>query len=239
MALFPWPGRPDDDERAVLPAARDSVQRGEAGRDSREPVGLLNPLEPFQRTVQRIAQVDVLPSHVPLNGGVHTRHGALDELVDREGLVEGVPEDHITRLDEVPLDGLLLEDLDVVLDVRPGTDLLSQPRQPRGTAHLVQVAVLPQLLRDGHHVFRGSAVEELGHGGEDEAELRVIEALLLQHAHRLIDALRIHHHRSDNGFFHFRSTGWFMADLGRCHHDRVHLRGPLSCILLCHNMGIR
>ena len=76
-------------------------------------------------------------------------------------------------------------------------------------------------------------MEEFGHRGKNESELRVIEALFLEGFHRHVNAVGIQHHCADNGLFYLGSLWWFMADFGRCHLNRIHDRGFFPCVL-CH-----
>ncbi len=65
--------------------------------------------------VQGLSKGDISAPHVTLYCTINPVLGLLDEFVHIVGLIESFLQHVVTGNDEIPLDGLLLEDADVVL----------------------------------------------------------------------------------------------------------------------------
>ena len=223
----------DDDEVPLLPAHRDGVKRREAGRDAGESRGLLGALDAVERPVECVPYLHVAAAHVALNGVVHLGLRLVDEFVHIIGLVKGFLEDSVSGLDEVTLDGLLLEDPDVVLHVGCRAHAGCQGGKLRRPANLFQDTVLPKPFCDRRKVHRRSALEEFPDCPEDEPELGVEKALLAERLYGPVHAFAFHHHRSDDGLFHLGCMWGLVPHLGRCRDDGI-MRLPLVDVFSCH-----
>ena len=227
----------DDNQIPVLPASRDGVQGREARRNTGKTVCLLHPLETVQCAVHGISDIHISASHIALNGIINVRLRLLDEFVHLVGLVEGLPKDAVAHFNKVTLDGFLLKDFDVVFNVSPRADLRGKGSEPSRSADFFKCSVCTEALRHGHHIDGAALFEERRHGGEDEPELRVVEALFFQRFHRQVHAVFVHHHCADDGFFHLGCLGRNVADFGRCHLNRINLCGLFSCVV-CHDFYV-
>ena len=216
--------RPDDDQISGLPAHRDLVQGGEARGHAGEAVRLLLRLDALQGTIHGVTDLHVAGGDIALHRLEDRRLRLFDEAVHLAGLVEGVPEDAVARFDEVALDGLLLEDLDVEVDVGRAADPLREFGEQRRAAHRRERAVEAEAFRDRHEVHGRPLAEEADDGGEDEPEFGVVETFLFQGLDGLEDALVVDHHRADHGGLHLRGLRGPVPRLFR--HGRQGFRAP-------------
>ena len=106
---------------------------------------------------------------------VDTVLGFSHEVIDGYAWIKGILEDTIGCLDEVPLDGLLLQDPDVILDIGPCSDLLGKGSQSCRPSDLVQCALLAHLIYDSKHIYGSPFVEQIHHRIEDASVTKVIE----------------------------------------------------------------
>ena len=137
-------------------------------------------MEAVQGSVQGIADVDILTAHIALYGVVDLRLRLLDEFVHFIGLIKGFPEDAIPGLNKVALDGLLLQDLHIVLHVGCRTDILRKAGQRGRTTYLFQGAIGPQSIGHRCDIDCASMVKESTDGRKDGPEFGVVEALLFE-----------------------------------------------------------
>ena len=115
--------------------------------------------------------------------------------------------------DQIPLDGLLLEDFDIVLHVGRSPDLLGKPGQVYGTAHILERAFLLKLGADSDDVD-GRVLQDKGrHRLKDHLVALIVETRRRKLLHRLIDGDGLDKHRSQDSFFNIKSLRGFIAHL--------------------------
>ena len=172
--------------------------------------------------------------HVTLTKLEERALGLLHEVVDIDGLVEGLGLDVARELNELAGQRLLGNDAGVVFNVGRRCHATADFSHIARSAYILQVALLGQLLGNGPHIDRQFVHGQLHDGLIDLLVAGFIETLGSQHlAHDGIGVL-VYHQGTQHSTFYLGSL-WLYVSIGRV--DRLLLSATtLRCIvvLFCH-----
>jgi hypothetical protein len=171
----------DDHEVALLQPARHLVDVDEAGGE---------PGDDVLRLRELVDRAEAL-----LHDLAHRGEAGADALLgDAEDRLLGLVEqgrglvlalvarlhDPVAGVDQVPEDGLLLDDPAPVLDAGDARDAVDERGQVGGAAHRLERGLAHELVLERHQVDRLAALGERGHRVEDAAVRVAVEVLLGQ-----------------------------------------------------------
>ena len=204
----------DDDEVAVLPSVSDAVEFVEASRKSAESSLLsLSLLYEFDDLADDGVDLCEVLLHVLLRDGEEHALGFLHKVCHVDGGVEGFRLHQTGEGDELSLQGLLGDDLGVVLDVGRAGHLRIDLHQIDFAASRLQVVGALQLLDDGHDVNGLLFCIERLNGLIDKLMPVVVEALRPQQlCHKAIGAL-LDHECAEHPHFHVEALRLFVSIL--------------------------
>ena len=192
--------RGDDDEVALLQAARHLVEVDEAGGDAGDELAALGELvDGAEALLDDLPDLDEALPDPPFRDvedgllGPVQQHG---RLVLR--LVRGV-HDAVAGVDQVPEDRLLLDDARPVLDVGQPRETVEQGREVRGAPDRLQRRAARELVLERDQVDRLAALRKYGHGVEDAAVRLAVEVVAGEQLCRRVERAVVDQHGAQDG----------------------------------------
>ena len=206
---FPHGGaRGHDDEVALLQAARLLVEVDEAGGQPGDQLLALGELvDGAEALLDDLPDADeALPDAVL--GDVEDR--LLRAVEDESGLVlrlVGVLGDAVAGVDQVPEDGLLLDDPAPLLDVRDARHPVDERGQVGGAPHRLQRLHAHELVLQGDEINGLAALGQGGHGVEHAPVRLAIEVVAGEDLGRGVEGLVVDEDGAEDGPLRLRVVG--------------------------------
>ena len=184
----------------MLPSESIFVQRLEARRHAADAGPGLESLQIVGRFLDDRPDIPEIPLDIVVDGGVNPALGHVDELIDIGPVIERSLENLVCGGNQLPLDALLLQDLDVVFHVSRSGNPLRQGDKGKGASDLVKLAHSLELLTHGQQIQGDVLIDELRHRLEYCPVPGFIKAVRLKLLHHVLDAIRIYQKGSEHGF---------------------------------------
>ena len=171
-----------------LEPAGDVVEVEVARRDPRDRVPRLGAGgDPVHRLRHHVAQLDRLARALVLGDGEDPPLGVLEQLLGGEVVRVAVLEDLAGALDQGPADGLLADDLRVVLGVGGVRDAPEDLRDDLVAADRLELIAPDQLLGDGDRVDRLAQVVEVADRPVEDLVAVAVEVLDVEQADDVVE----------------------------------------------------
>ena len=202
-----------DDKVRRLPAHSDGIQGDKARGDSAQAADSLLLLKVLYGLVYQASDILHLAPYYILDRVVDLRLGIVDKVIHIDRVVEGVVQDVVRGSDELPLDCLLLEDFDVILDVGGGTYLLGQVCEHHRPSHLFEAALQLEGIAHREYIYRSMLGNEAYHSLENHPVLGVIKARRGELLHSEVHTLPFEKHSSEHGLLNIQGLRGLVAHL--------------------------
>ena len=196
----------DDDQVARLEAGRQGVEVGEAGADAGDLAAVgVQVVEPVvgvveERLERAEPRIDAL-----LADGEQLGLGAVDRLLDLGRVLVADAGDAAGGADQVPQDGLALDDPRVLGGVDGGRRLVAEARQVGASADRLEVLAPLERLGDRDDVDRLAPLEQVEDRRVDAAVGLAVEVLRPEELGDLHDGIAVDEDGAEHGLLGFET----------------------------------
>ena len=191
--VLPTDGRAaDDHEVGRLQAGRERIEVREAGPDAADLAAVgVQVVEPVEGVVEKLLEGAEAGREPALRDGVQLRLGAIDRLLDLRRVLVADAGDSPGGGDQVPQDGLALDDAGVLRREDRRRRLLGERRQVAAAADRLEVAGPLERLGHGDDVDRLATLPEVEHRGVDRPVGLAVEVGRAEDVRNLDDGVAV------------------------------------------------